>query len=230
MGAGGAKEIPTHKKTKLIANPPSSLHSPIPHPIYTFDGAEVCLFVKDAPGGVAKAAKAKAVDQKLASAASVSRVLALSKLRQKFEPHEAKRKLAGAYDLFLADARILRSLPKVLGKSFFKSKKQPIPVDLSRKDWAGPVKDAVSATYLFKGGGSCVNIKVGRTSQSAKEIADNVEAVLSGALPHVTKAWAGVASLLLKLAASAALPVYQAVGGGKEAGVEGGGAPVAVEA
>lgn len=207
---------------------PTPLPSPIPHPIFTFDGAEVCLFVKDAPGGGAKAAKAKAADQKLAAAAGVSRVLALSKLRQKFEPHEAKRKLAAAYDLFLADARILRSLPKALGKAFFKSKKQPIPVDLSRKDWAGPVKDAVAATYLFRGGGSCVNIKVGRTSQTASQIADNVEAALAAALPHVAKAWAGVASLLLKLAASAALPVYQA-GGGKEGGVEGD-ARVAVEA
>lgn len=189
----------------------------------------MCLFVKDAPGGGAKAAKAKAADQKLAAAAGVSRVLALSKLRQKFEPHEAKRKLAAAYDLFLADARILRSLPKALGKAFFKSKKQPIPVDLSRKDWAGPVKDAVTATYLFRGGGSCVNIKVGRTSQTAAQIADNVEAALAAALPHVAKAWAGVASLLLKLAASAALPVYQA-GGGKEGVESDGGARVAVEA
>ena len=201
--------------------------SPIPHPIYTFDGAEVCLFVKDAPGGGAKAAKAKAADQKLAAAAGVSRVLALSKLKTKFEPHEAKRKLAGAYDLFLADARVLRSLPRLLGKAFFKAKKQPIPVDLSRKDWAKPVADAVVATYLFRGGGSCLSIKVARTSMSASHVADNVLAALAAALPHVAKQWAGVASVMLKLAASAALPVYQTVDK-KEEGGEGVGAAAAV--
>ena len=42
-------------------------------------------------------------------------VVGLSKLRTKYESHEAKRQLCGSYDLFLADERVLPSLPKLLG-------------------------------------------------------------------------------------------------------------------
>jgi hypothetical protein len=45
------------------------------------------------------------------------------------------------------------------GKSFFKKKKQPIPVDLTHKDWAAQVKRATEATYMFHTGGSCLNIR-----------------------------------------------------------------------
>ena len=41
----------------------------------------------------------------------------MSKLRTKYESHEAKRILAGAYDLFVADERVIPSLPKLLGAS-----------------------------------------------------------------------------------------------------------------
>ncbi len=52
---------------------------------------------------------------KAGEAAGVAKVIGTSKLRTKYESHEAKRALCGAYDLFLADERILPSLPKLLG-------------------------------------------------------------------------------------------------------------------
>ena len=42
-------------------------------------------------------------------------VVGLSKLKTKYESHEAKRQLCNSYDLFAADERILPSLPKLLG-------------------------------------------------------------------------------------------------------------------
>lgn len=45
------------------------------------------------------------------------------------------------------------------GKSFFKKKKQPIPVNLATKDWSAQVEKALGATYMFNSGGSCLNIK-----------------------------------------------------------------------
>lgn len=59
-----------------------------------------------------KAAKQRVKEQKLAK---VSKVVGLSKLRTKYESAEAKRALCAAYDLFLADERVLPSLPKLLG-------------------------------------------------------------------------------------------------------------------
>ncbi len=60
-----------------------------------------------------KAAKQRVKEEKLAK---VSKVVGVSKLRTKYESAEAKRALCTAYDLFLADERVLPSLPKLLGE------------------------------------------------------------------------------------------------------------------
>ena len=141
-------------------------------------------------------------------------VIGVSRLRAKYESHEAKRALCAAYDLFLADERVVPLLPKLLGmplvlgvctacmqalydhalardtilardrggpagmnqsnllltaacacgahpagRDFFQKKKQPIPVDLRGKDWAGQVAKACGATYMFHTGGTSLNIR-----------------------------------------------------------------------
>ena len=55
--------------------------------------------------------------------AGIAKVLGVSKLRNNYKPHEAKRKLCDSYDLFLADERVIPVLPKLLGKTFFKTTK-----------------------------------------------------------------------------------------------------------
>ncbi len=45
------------------------------------------------------------------------------------------------------------------GKKFFQKKKQPIPVDLTAKDWAGQVRKATEATYMFHTGGTSLSIR-----------------------------------------------------------------------
>lgn len=47
--------------------------------------------------------------------AKVAKVIGLSKLRSKYESHEAKRNLCAQYDMFLADERIIPLLPKLIG-------------------------------------------------------------------------------------------------------------------
>ena len=59
--------------------------------------------------------KAAKKQLKAGQAAGVAKVIGTSKLRTKYESHEAKRNLCAAFDLFLADERILPSLPKLLG-------------------------------------------------------------------------------------------------------------------
>jgi ribosome biogenesis protein UTP30 len=91
----------------------------IPNPIYK-EATEVCLFVKDHDGEGHKAAKARV---RSIENSGVQKVIGLSKLKANYFSFEQKRKLCDSYELFLADDRILPSLPKLLGKSFFKKKK-----------------------------------------------------------------------------------------------------------
>lgn len=98
-------------------------------------------------------------------------VIGVSKLRKEYRVFEQRRQLAESYDLFLADERVLPSLPRLLGKTFFQKKKQPIPIRLMKKTraaksagavakkksddtsnyccWRSQVKDALDATYFF---------------------------------------------------------------------------------
>jgi len=179
---------------------------PLPHSLWTGEEPEVCLFVKDRAGEGHKAAKKRLAEE---SKAGVKKVIGISKLKSKYESYEAKRALCNEFDLFLADDRVLPSLPKLIGKSFFKKKKQPIPVDLTGKDWAGQVAKALHATYMFNTGGSCLNIKVARTSFDTEDAAKNVLAVLRAAVAKIPKQGGNVQAVYLKTAESAALPILQ---------------------
>ena len=167
----------------------------------------MCLIVKDLKGEGHKAAKAKVRAEQVAG---VTKVVGVSKLKTKFESHEAKRQLCNSYDLFMADERVLPTLPKLLGKSFFKKKKQPVPVKLSGKDWAGQITKALEATYLFLTGGTSLSMRVARSTQTEGECVENVMAALAGAVEKLPGKWGGVKALYLKAAESVALPVYQA--------------------
>lgn len=136
-------------------------------------------------------------------------VVGLSKLRTKYESHEAKRQLCNSYDLFLADDRIIPSLPKLIGKAFFKRKKQPIPVDLKAADFPAQVKSACEATYMTPPSGTCISVRIARSSMSQQEIIANAAAALKGIVQHIPKKWSNVQAVYMKTSESVSLPVYQ---------------------
>lgn len=192
---------PSHRKDKPIC-------IPLPNPFHAREDVDICMFVKDDKSGAGhKAAKKKL--EKFANKAGVAKVIGTSKLRTKYESYEAKRNLCREYDLFLADDRILPSLPKLIGKSFFKLKKQPIPVDLTVNDWVAQVDKAKSCTTMLLSAGSCMSIKVARSSQSIEEVLANIDAVLRAVAETIPKKWSNVQAVYLKSSDSVALPVYQ---------------------
>ena len=196
------RRVPQRASNKLVP-------IPLPHPLLSLDVAEVCLIVKDHQGEGHKDAKRKVAEMEKCG---VAKVLGISKLRNNYKPHEAKRKLCDSYDLFLADARVLPLLPKLLGKTFFKKKRQPVPVDLTKKDWPAQVRKAAAATYARRGAGTCVSVKVGRAAHSQKEIVANAMAAIDGVVDAVVaRKWANVQSIFLKTTESVALPVYNAL-------------------
>ena len=196
------RRVPQRASNKLVP-------IPLPHPLLNLDAAEVCLIVKDHQGEGHKDAKRKVVEMEKCG---VAKVLGISKLRNNYKPHEAKRKLCDSYDLFLADARVVPLLPKLLGKTFFKKKRQPVPVDLTKKDWPKQIRKAAAATYAKQSAGTCVSVKVARASHSQTEIVANAIAAIDGVVDKVVaRGWANVQSVFLKTTESVALPVYNAL-------------------
>ncbi|KAG1330514.1 putative ribosomal L1 domain-containing protein 1-like [Cocos nucifera] len=180
---------------------------PLPHPI--FSSASVCLLVDDRPKSPLLPAAAR--DHVRSLSLPVADVLSLSDLRSSYRPFEARRALADSHDLFLADRRIVPLLPSLLGKHFFKKKKNPVPLDLSRRLWPEQLRKVCLSTLLYFRSGTCSVVRVGRASQDQDEIVDNVMAGIEGVIGYVPKKWARVRSLHVKATESLALPIYQAV-------------------
>ncbi|CAG9462145.1 unnamed protein product [Pedinophyceae sp. YPF-701] len=179
---------------------------PVPHPLYEVGGCEVCLIVKDHKGeGHALAKELHAQMQ----GTGITKIIGLSKLRTKYESFEAKRKLCASYEVFLADERVLPSLPKLLGKTFFRKKRQPVPVDLRGANWGAQVRKALGATYLYLSQGTCLSVRVARVKDGVDEAVENVAAVVEQACEKIPRKWDNVLALYLKLPGSAALPIYQ---------------------
>jgi len=102
-------------------------------------------------------------------------------------------------------------LPKLLGKTFFKKKKHPIPLDLTHKQWRRQIESACSSAFLYVGKGTCCVIKVARVSQTRNEIVENVVAVIDGLASVIPRKWKNIRSLHLKSSESLALPLYQSI-------------------
>lgn len=179
---------------------------PIPHPFREAQSEDlsVCLITKDPQR------QYKDLVNPL-QLSSITKIMGLSKLRDKFKPFEAKRNLCGSFDLFLADSSVIPMLPKLLGKTFFDKKKQPAPVNMRRAapdELRNELKEAIESTYYHQTSGSNASIFVGHVSQSDVHIAANIEAVvklLGKKLPGGLK---NIRSVMVKTADSVALPVY----------------------
>ena len=136
----------------------------IPHPLYKIDsdgdaGLEeptVCLIVKEE----SKPWVQEMIGNFPKEMGFVKKVLGLQSLRKKHARYEQRRMLLSRYDVFMADDRILPMLAKSLGKEFFKAKKQPIPIALTRKQ-ALPfsILQSMQATFLFISSGTTLTVR-----------------------------------------------------------------------
>ncbi|CEO98354.1 unnamed protein product (mitochondrion) [Plasmodiophora brassicae] len=189
----------------LFSAPSKAKTSPkriqIPHSLYLADGVEICLITKDPQ---------KEYKEKLAlnPVRNVRKVIGVQKLKAKYSQYKDKRELCLAYDLFLADQRVLNLLPHLLGKAFFTRKKQPVPVRINGKNVASELEKARDSTYMFLSCGSCVAIKIARVSQTRTEIIQNIMQGLDSAVKQIRGNWDNIQSVHLKLAESVALPLY----------------------
>ncbi|KAK9765032.1 proteasome-interacting protein cic1 [Basidiobolus ranarum] len=176
---------------------------PLRHPIIS-PGVDICLFTKDPQKEYKQLLETKGVKR-------ISKVMGVSKLKAKYKTYESKRDLCQSYGLFLADARIIPMLPKLIGKKFFERKKQPIPINLTVGNIDNEVKKILSSTYMFKPNGTCMSIKIGLTSQSAQEVAENIDYAITHIVEKIPKKWKNIQSLHIKTTESIALPIFNSL-------------------
>ncbi|KAG8386726.1 hypothetical protein BUALT_Bualt03G0179100 [Buddleja alternifolia] len=197
------KKIPSKPRT----NP---FRIPLPHPVFDPNTSQICLIIDDRPKSPTPPSDQM---KKLIKSQNIpiSKVIKISKLKTDYKPFEAKRKLCDSYDLFLVDKRVVHLLPKLLGKEFFKKKKLPLGVDLSKKNLKLQVERALGSALLYLRNGTCCVMKVGKVAMEKDEVVENAFDAIKGAVERVPRKWDGIRSLHLKFQDSVALPVYQAL-------------------
>merc|ERR1740122_842695 len=182
-------------------------HTPMP------PSRDVCLIVKDLEKGIKPDHEAtvehfqslladKGINQ-------ITQVISLRELKVEYKQYEAKTQLCHRFDLFLADARIIRLLPQFLGKPFYKRKKLPIQVDLNCKDLKGEMERALNTVTLpLKHTGSCSSVSVGYSSLSKGQLLENTLAVLKTVVDKYPGGWPNVRSVYVKSQSTPSLPLY----------------------
>ncbi|KAF8631012.1 hypothetical protein AX15_002625 [Amanita polypyramis BW_CC] len=174
---------------------------PIVHPIVDPRTTPVCLITKDPQREYKDLLETHKIK-------FISRVVGLTKLKGKFRPFDARRALLKENGLFLADDRIIPTLPKLLGSKWFEAKKQPIPVKLTKKDLKKELERAISSTYMNQNRGTHTTIRIGVLSQKPSQILDNLKIALPAIVQHVKDGWDNIQSLYVKTNSSVSLPIW----------------------
>ncbi|EST07574.1 Ribosomal protein L1/ribosomal biogenesis protein [Kalmanozyma brasiliensis GHG001] len=175
----------------------------LPHALHTPGEVSVCLLVKDPQ----REYKDLLVAQKIKC---ISRVVGVTKLKGKFKPFDARRALVQEHDMFLADSRIVPTLPNLCGKVFFDAKKNPLTVNLTKPSrLEEELEGAIKATTFTQNKGSCTTIKIGYMAKhTPEELTENLLAAMPAVLSRVKGGWENVHNVDVKTGNSAALPVW----------------------
>lgn len=206
----------------------------LPHPLLSTETEQlsICLITADPQRAYKNIVDAESFPADLRS--KIGRVIDVTKLKAKFSQYEAQRKLYAEHDVFLGDDRIINRLPKILGKTFYKSTaKRPIPVILQTKapkvdgkrkrtkaaegevNAASPEKIAREVTKAI--GSALVSlapttntaIRIGYANWTADQIAENVDAVATALVEKwVPQKWNNVKSIHIKGPETVALPIW----------------------
>ncbi|KAJ2587989.1 proteasome-interacting protein cic1, partial [Coemansia sp. RSA 1722] len=177
---------------------------PLRNPIYD-ETKSVCVITKTSTSAeVAEKLEELSIPQ-------IQEIISVEKLSKEYKPYEARRQLMSMHDLFLADHRVLHSLPKHLGSKFFKTKKFPLPVVLATGDIKAEITKALSSTMFTPASGSTTSVKVGTTAMSAAQLAANVEGVATCIAKYIPGSWDNIQSLGIKTAESLTLPIFNSL-------------------
>ncbi|XP_055099780.1 ribosomal L1 domain-containing protein 1 isoform X1 [Symphalangus syndactylus] len=181
----------------------------LPHSIRS-DSEDICLFTKDEPNSTPE--KTEQFYRKLLNKhgiKTISQIISLQTLKKEYKPYEAKLRLLSSFDLFLADARIRRLLPSLIGRHFYQRKKVPVSVNLLSKNLSREINNCIGGTVLnISKSGSCSAIRIGHVGMQIEHIIENIVAVSKGLSEKLPEKWESVKLLFVKTEKSAALPIF----------------------
>lgn len=187
---------------KVSFKEPRPILVSLPHPVRTKE-SDVCLIVKDLEKGWKINHEPTAEHyQELLRAKNIScvnEVLPLRQLRVEYKPFEAKSKLAQRFDVMLVDKRVIKFVPRYLGKAFYGYGRIPIPVDVESSALAREVDRALAcSTMSMTHVGTSTQLCVGLTTQEQGAVVENIMATYNTLCKKFPGKFANVRTLALR--------------------------------
>lgn len=172
---------------------------------------KTCLIIRDQL--VSTAAEIEAIEAE--NLPTVSQIIPLKTLKTDYKNFEKRRQLYSQYDMFIVDDALLNLMPTVLGKIFYDSgnNKVPLPVrvtnsketkKLSLVTLKNQLAKCLESTYYLPPMGATASVEIGTISSqfTHDQLAENLIQVLSQFDESSIK------SIMLKTANSPSLPLF----------------------
>jgi len=176
---------------------------------------DTCLIVKDLKKGLREDHEDSVnhfkdlLEDNGVSTDMVTEVISLRQLKVEYKQYESKLSLVKKFDVFLADTRILRLLPKFLGKPFYARKKFPVPISLDPKNLKEEVERGIhTVTLPLSHHGTTSRVVFGNTAMSQKDIAENLATLLEVVGKRYPGGIPNIRSLHIKTEVSPAVPIH----------------------
>lgn len=209
---------------------------PLPHSLNTSPALTICLITSDPQRPFKDTIAHPSFPTELSK--RITRVIGISKLKARYKSFESRRLLLAEHDVFLADSRIITSLPSTLGKIFYSGSKRPIPVKLeaytnktgrskaasalskpkpqndsrsiiSPPLFAKEIERTLSCAQIQLSPSATTAVRVGLASMEPEELAQNVEAVVAGMVEKfIPQGWRNLKAIHIKGPNTMALPVW----------------------
>lgn len=140
---------------------------------------------------------------------TISQIIPFKTLKTEYKAYEAKLRLLGSFDVFIADERIRRHLPTHIGRHFYQRKKVPVSVNLLAKNLSKEINRTITGTVLnISKRGSCSTIRIGHTGMEIQHIIENILTVSEMLSEKLPEKWQSVKLLFLKTEKSVSLPIF----------------------
>lgn len=140
-------------------------------------------------------------------------IVPLKQLKLEYKEYESKRNLLAMYDMFLADARIVRLLPSHLGRHFFKRKRFPLQVNMTCRDLTKEMSKALTTSCcVLAGRGSSGQMTVGKLSQTTDQVTENILCSVGKMASSLPGGWNNIRSLHIKAQDTPSVPIYVSFG------------------
>lgn len=135
----------------------------------------------------------------------IEQIITGSDLKSTYKQYEKRRELYSLNDIFLADDSLITTLPKLLGKVFYDSKKLPIPIKINKETFS--IKSVINQVNKIS---SSIVYSLPRSNNLSVNLG-SIETINESVLKQVIEHFQNeeLRSIFIKTNQSPALPLYE---------------------